>query len=107
MKSLPCSLVKGALPGSFDINCGVSSILLQEVDLHCVAGAPGSTFELAEGSCIGRAADFEALGVVIDRVGALQLSHQVLLAVDDAGRVAAKHVFKEQAALRPACQSFI
>ena len=91
-------------PGSLEVDAHVAHEVVQEVDLRGVAGAPDVGVELVEGGHVGGPGHVEALGEVVDGVGALQPEHRVLLVGERACRVAAQQVLHKQPALRPAKQ---
>lgn len=64
--------------------------------------APGSCLKLRVGGDVARSSDIEALGVVVDRVCALQPHDCVLLAGEGPSVLTAEHILNKEAALRPA-----
>ena len=69
--------------------------------------APGGGVKLVEGGDVGGPGHVEALGVVIDRVCALQPHDGMLLAGQSARILTAEHVLHKKTALRPASNSSV
>lgn len=90
------------LPWAFDVDGDIAHEVIQHVDLSRVGATPSGVVKLVECCHVCGASNIEALGVVVDRVRALQPEGGILLAGESASVLAAEHVLNEEAARWPA-----
>ena len=90
------------VPGSLNVNGDIAHEVVQNAGLGHMSLAPGSGVKLVKGGDVGRPSHIEALGVVVDRVCALQPHNGMLLAGQGASTLAAEHVLHKETALGPA-----